>query len=45
MEKWQIVIELKTKLFDLPLRGIGKYRNLICLLVKRNYKIQYKQIC
>lgn len=43
MEKWMTVIEPKTKLFDLPLKEIWRYRNLIYRLVKRNYEIQYKQ--
>lgn len=43
MKKWKYIIAPKTRLFDLPLREIWQYRGMICMLVKRNYQIQYKQ--
>ncbi len=44
MEKqWTAVIESKSKLFDLKLKEIWKYRDLIKLFVKRDFKTKYKQ--
>jgi len=44
MEKeWSTVIEPKTSLFNIPVREIIKYRELVWTLVKRNYEVQYKQ--
>jgi len=40
----KIVIEAETGLFDLHLREIAKYRDLIWLFVKRNYSTRYKQM-
>lgn len=42
-ERWQTVIEPKTKLLDIPLKEVSQYRGMIYMLVKRNYQIQYKQ--
>lgn len=42
-ERWQTVIEPKTKLLDIPLKEVIQYRGMIYMLVKRNYQIQYKQ--
>jgi len=42
-EKWDLVIESKRKLFDLQLREVIRYRDLILLFVKRDFVTQYKQ--
>ncbi|MEE0968581.1 MAG: ABC transporter permease [Clostridia bacterium] len=42
-KQWTTVIESKSKLFDLKLKEIWKYRDLITLFVKRDFKTKYKQ--
>lgn len=42
-EKWDLVIESKRKIFDLQLREVIRYRDLIVLFVKRDFITQYKQ--
>jgi lipopolysaccharide transport system permease protein len=42
-ENWSMVITPKRKLFDLQIREIIRYRDLIFLLIKRDFVIQYKQ--
>lgn len=42
-EKFQTVIEPKTGWFDLHLKELLQYRDLIFLFVKRNFVSQYKQ--
>jgi lipopolysaccharide transport system permease protein len=42
-EKWDLVIESKRKLFDLQIREVIRYRDLIWLFVKRDFVTQYKQ--
>ena len=42
-EKWSLVIEAKRPLFDLRLREVIRYRDLIQLFVKRDFVTQYKQ--
>jgi lipopolysaccharide transport system permease protein len=42
-ENWTLVIESKRKLFDLQLRNVIRYRDLIYLFVKRDFVLQYKQ--
>lgn len=42
-QNWLKVIESKNKLMDLKLRELWKYRDLIIMFVKRNFKSQYKQ--
>lgn len=42
-EKWDLVIESKRKIFDLQLRDVIRYRDLIFLFVKRDFVTQYKQ--
>ncbi len=42
-ENYQVVIEPKTGLFDIPIKEVYQYRSMIFMLVKRNYQIQYKQ--
>lgn len=37
------IIESRNKLFDLKLREVWKYRDLIVLLVRRNFVSKYKQ--
>ena len=43
MEKWETVIESKHRWFDLKLKEVFKYRDLIFLFVKRNFVTRYKQ--
>lgn len=42
-QKFSTVIVPKSKLFDFHLKEVWKYRDLIVLLVKRNFVSQYKQ--
>jgi len=42
-EKWDLVIESKRKIFDLQLRDVIRYRDLVFLFVKRDFVTQYKQ--
>lgn len=40
---WTTVIKPKSKLLDLKLKEVWKYRDLIWLFVKRDFKTMYKQ--
>lgn len=42
-EYWDQVIEPKVKLFDLNLKEVWRYRDLLWLFVKRDFTAQYKQ--
>jgi lipopolysaccharide transport system permease protein len=42
-ENWTQVIEYKRKLFDINIREVIRYRDLVYLLVKRDFVLQYKQ--
>lgn len=42
-EKWDIVIGTRSGLFDLKLKELWEYRDLLFLLVKRDYIAFYKQ--
>jgi len=42
-EKWSLIIKPKRKLFDLQIRELIHYRDLIFLFVKRDFVTQYKQ--
>ena len=42
-EHWDLVIQPKNKLFDLHLRDVWEYRDLLLLFVKRDFSAQYKQ--
>ncbi|MBS1917791.1 MAG: ABC transporter permease [Bacteroidetes bacterium] len=42
-EKWDLVIKPNTSLFDLNLKEVWRYRDLIFLFVKRDFTAQYKQ--
>lgn len=42
-EKWTIVIKPKTGWFELNLKELKQYKDLIFLFVKRNFSAQYKQ--
>ena len=42
-QKWTTVILPKNRLFDLKLNELWKYRDLILLFVKRDFKTMYKQ--
>lgn len=42
-EKWTTHIKSKTGWFDIDLKELYKYRDLIYLFVKRNYATRYKQ--
>ena len=42
-EKWTTVIKPKSGWFDINLKEVWGYRDLIMLFVKRNFIAQYKQ--
>ena len=42
-DKWDLIIEPKNKLFDLQLKNVWNYRDLLWLLVKRDFVAFYKQ--
>jgi lipopolysaccharide transport system permease protein len=42
-ENWDLVIEGKTSLFDLKLREVWHYRDLLLMFVKRDFVSFYKQ--
>jgi lipopolysaccharide transport system permease protein len=42
-EDWTLVIKPKTGWFDINLRELWQYRDLIRLMVRRNYSAMYKQ--
>lgn len=42
-EQWTTVIRPRTGWFDIDLKGIHHYRDLILLLVKRDFSLIYKQ--
>lgn len=42
-EKWTTIIKPKTGWFELNIKEVWKYRDLIWLFVKRNISVQYKQ--
>src|SRR5450432_771444 len=42
-EHWYMIIEPKAHLFDLRLKEVWKYRDLLLLFVKRDFIAQYKQ--
>jgi lipopolysaccharide transport system permease protein len=43
MEHWDLIIEPRSKLLDLNLRELWRYRDLLMLFVKRDFVAQYKQ--
>ena len=40
---WDIIITSQKKWYDLNLKEVYKYRDLVFLFVKRNFTVQYKQ--
>ncbi|MDR0585755.1 MAG: ABC transporter permease, partial [Treponema sp.] len=42
-KNWSLVISPKRKLFDLQLRDLIRYRDLVFLFVNRDFAVQYKQ--
>ncbi|HWJ92873.1 MAG TPA: ABC transporter permease [Flavisolibacter sp.] len=42
-QKWDLVIESRSRLLDLRLKELWEYRDLLLLLVKRDYIAFYKQ--
>ena len=42
-EKWQTVITPRNKLFQLDVKGLWQYRDLVYLFVRRNFKVLYQQ--
>ena len=42
-EQWDLVIKPKSRLFDLQLKEVWRYRDLLMLFVKRDFTAQYKQ--
>jgi lipopolysaccharide transport system permease protein len=41
--EWSLIISPKRRLFDLQIRDIIRYRDLVFLFVKRDFAVQYKQ--
>lgn len=42
-EKWDLVIQPSTTLFDLHLKDVWRYRDLLVMFVKRDFVAKYKQ--
>lgn len=42
-EHWDLILQPKSALFDLQLKEVWKYRDLMLLFVKRDFVAQYKQ--
>ncbi len=42
-DQYQIHIEAKTKLFDVDLKELWRYRDLVFLFTKRSFVVKYKQ--
>jgi lipopolysaccharide transport system permease protein len=42
-EHWDLILQPKSALFDLQLKEVWKYRDLMMLFVKRDFVAQYKQ--
>lgn len=42
-ENWDLVIQPRSSLFDLNLRDVWRYRDLMLLFVRRDFVAQYKQ--
>ncbi|MBS1946967.1 MAG: ABC transporter permease [Bacteroidetes bacterium] len=42
-DKWDLVIEPRSSLFDLRLQEVWRYRDLLLMLVKRDFVATYKQ--
>ncbi len=42
-QQWTEVIEPKTSLFDLKLKEVWNYRDLLFMFVKRDFTATYKQ--
>lgn len=42
-EEWTTVIRPKTGIFDLKLKEVWQYRDLIYMFLKRNFNSAYKQ--
>jgi lipopolysaccharide transport system permease protein len=42
-KNWSLIISPKRKLFDLQLRDLIRYRDLVFLFVQRDFAVQYKQ--
>ena len=43
VDKWDLIITPKSGFFDLRLRELWKYRDLLTLFVRRDFVAQYKQ--
>lgn len=42
-EHWDLILEPKAAFFDIQLKEVWKYRDLLWLFVKRDFSAQYKQ--
>ena len=42
-EKWDLILQSKTRWFDVHLQDLWRYRDLISLFVKRDFVTFYKQ--
>ena len=43
MEEWDMVLQPKSTLYDLKLKEVWRYRDLLWLFVRRDFVAQYKQ--
>ena len=43
-ENWSYEIQPTKGLFDLNLKEVWRYRDLLCIYVRRNFVAQYKQV-
>lgn len=43
LDSWSEIIEPKTRLFDLRLKDVWRYRDLVILFVRRDFVANYKQ--
>ncbi len=41
--EWDLILQPKRKLLDIPVREVIRYRDLILLFIKRDFVTQYKQ--
>ena len=42
-EEWTLILKPKRGLFDIPIKEIIEYRDLILILIKRDFVLKYKQ--
>lgn len=42
-EEWTLILRPNRRLFDIPIKEIIEYKDLICIFIKRDFVIKYKQ--